>query len=101
MTNASKIKGALSCNYFVKPEKVIYTWWRYNIKEYLLKINFKQIANKEINLCREDSLVCYKIDVKHKTFNICELPVDDDGILTVDDGFFEKGDIEEWKNKLL
>lgn len=99
--NVSKVRGFLNRNYFVKPEKIIYTWWRYDVKEYLLKIKFKQVKNKEIHLCRNNSLVCYKIDVGRRVFNVCELPIDKDGILTVDDGFFEKGDIKEWKSRLL
>lgn len=100
--SVSKIKGFLNRNYFVKPENVVYTWCGNNVREFLLKINFKQIENDEINLCRDGVwLMCYRIDAKHKVFSVCELPIDDNGILTIDDGFFEKGDIEEWRNKLL
>lgn len=45
--------------------------------------------------------MCYKIDVARRIFNVCELQIDKDRILAVNDGFFEKGDIEEWKNRLL
>lgn len=98
--NELKIRGFLNRNYFVKSDEIIYTWWRYDVKEYLLKINFKQIKNKEITLGRYDMLVCYKIEVSNKVFSVCELPIDNSGILIVNDGFFEKGDIEEWKNRL-
>lgn len=100
--NVSRIKGFLNRNYFVKPEKVLYTWRENSVRESLLNMNFKQTENEEINLWRGGMwIMCYRIDVKRKLFNACELPVDDNGILIVDDGFFEKGDIEEWKNKLL
>lgn len=99
--NELKIRGFLNRNYFINSDEIIYTWWRYDVKEYLLKINFKQIKKKEITLGRDDSLVCYKIDVGCRVFNVCELPIDKGGILTVDDGFFEKGDIKEWKSRLL
>lgn len=98
--NELKIRGFLNRNYFFNSDETIYTWWRYDVKEYLLKINFKQIKNKEITLCRDDTLVCYKIEVRNKVFSVCELPIDNSGILIVNDGFFEKGDIEEWKNRL-
>lgn len=65
-------------------------------------MNFKQTENDDLNLWKDGMWVmCYKIDIKRRLFSVYELPVDNNGILTVDDGFFEKGDIEEWKSKLL
>lgn len=98
----SKIRGFLNRNYFVKPEKIFYTWRGNDVRKYLLKMNFKQVDNDNINLDRYGTwLMCYKINVKSKTFSVCELQIDDDGILIFNDGIFERGGIEEWKSKLL